>query len=158
MANPRRNSQSSENPFHSQSLNLSYSSLILHFLKKPHALPFLLSIFLLLTWASLRLQHSSYLSSIHSHINKNWSQQHDDHKPLKTKDDSKANLVRFGSGFPSPIAKDKRGWLLDPISLALDYGISGLFTVFHLGFLSIYVPMHFLLRFLDGLLIMFLYC
>ena len=145
MANPRRNSQSSENPFHSQSLNLSYSSLILHFLKKPHALPFLLSIFLLLTWASLRLQHSSYLSSIPSHINKNWSQQHDDHKPLKTMDDSKANLVRFGSGFPSPIAKDKRGWLLDPISLALDYGISGLFTVFHLRVLSIYVPMHFLL-------------
>ncbi|KAM5570918.1 hypothetical protein ABKV19_011517 [Rosa sericea] len=123
MANPRRNSQSSENPFHGQSqsrslsLNqsVSWSSLV-HFLKKPHALPCLLSIFLLLTWVSLRLQHSS--SSLHSHninnpLNKN------------IKDDSKANLVRFGSGFPSRIAKDKRGWLLDPISLAQQSGVSG---------------------------------
>ncbi|XP_004287211.1 PREDICTED: uncharacterized protein LOC101312662 [Fragaria vesca subsp. vesca] len=120
MANPRRNSQSSENPFHIQSrslslnLSVSWSSLVL-FLKKPHALPFLLSIFLLLTWVSLRLQHSS---SLHS---PNLS------KPLEKniKDDGKANLVRFGSGFPSQIAKDKRGWLLDPISLAQHYGISG---------------------------------
>lgn len=121
MANPRRNSQSSENPFHIQSrslslnLSVSWSSLVL-FLKKPHALPFLLSIFLLLTWVSLRLQHSS---SLHS---PNLS------KPLEKniKDDGKANLVRFGSGFPSQIAKDKRGWLLDPISLAQHYGISGI--------------------------------
>ncbi|KAL6228385.1 hypothetical protein ACLB2K_002335 [Fragaria x ananassa] len=94
---------------------LKIGLLSLLFLKKPHALPFLLSIFLLLTWVSLRLQHSSFLHS------PNLS------KPLEKniKDDGKANLVRFGSGFPSQIAKDKRGWLLDPISLAQHYGISG---------------------------------
>ncbi|XP_034225384.1 uncharacterized protein LOC117635149 isoform X1 [Prunus dulcis] len=122
MANPRRNSQSSENPFHSQSIQ--FSSSLVHFLKKPHAFPFLLSILLLLTWVSLRLQHSSYLSSAPSHISK------DKDKPLTHKkwsqlSDSSANLIRFSSGFPSRIAKDKRGWLLDPISLALDSGISG---------------------------------
>ncbi|CAB4316539.1 unnamed protein product [Prunus armeniaca] len=122
MANPRRNSQSSENPFHSQSIQ--FSSSLVHFLKKPHAFPFLLSIFLLLTWVSLRLQHSSYLSSAPSHISK------DKDKPLTHKkwsqlSDSSANLIRFSSGFPSRIAKDKRGWLLDPISLALASGISG---------------------------------
>lgn len=37
----------------------------------------------------------------------------------------KANLVRLSSAFPSQIAKDKRGWLLDPVSLALASGISG---------------------------------
>ncbi|KAL5546907.1 hypothetical protein UlMin_006594 [Ulmus minor] len=120
MANPRRNSysnqQSLENPlpFHGQTF--SYSSL-LHFLKKPHAFPFLLSIFLLLTWVSLRFQRSSQLSSDSSRAREahQWSQD----------DDSKANLRRFNSGLPSPIAKDNRGWLLDPISLARDSGILG---------------------------------
>ena len=30
-------------------------------------------------------------------------------------DDAKAGLVRFPSGFPSPLAKDTRDWMLDPI-------------------------------------------
>lgn len=115
MANPRRNTQSSENPFHAQTLTFSS---VTHFLKKPHAFPFLLSIFLFLTWVSLRLQHSSSPSRFS--INKD-----DAHKKWSQSSDSRANLVRFGSGFPSPIAKDKRGWLLDPISLAKDSRISG---------------------------------
>lgn len=36
---------------------------------------------------------------------------------------SDANLVRFHS-LSSDIAKDKRGWLIDPVSLALQSGIS----------------------------------
>lgn len=35
-----------------------------------------------------------------------------------------ANLVKFHS-LSSDIAKDKRGWLIDPVSLALKSGISG---------------------------------
>ncbi|CAN1778962.1 hypothetical protein LINPERHAP1_LOCUS14574 [Linum perenne] len=41
----------------------------------------------------------------------------------KFDDDRDVNLVRFGSG--SGIAKDDRGWLLDPISLALKHGLKG---------------------------------
>ncbi|QHO46176.1 putative mediator of RNA polymerase II transcription subunit 26c [Arachis hypogaea] len=36
-----------------------------------------------------------------------------------------ANLVRFSSSIPSPVTKDTRGWLLDPISLARASGILG---------------------------------
>ncbi|XP_020970841.1 uncharacterized protein LOC107623152 isoform X1 [Arachis ipaensis] len=36
-----------------------------------------------------------------------------------------ANLVRFSSSVPSFVAKDTRGWLLDPISLARASGILG---------------------------------
>ncbi|KAJ7976500.1 RmlC-type cupin [Quillaja saponaria] len=117
MANPRRssysNTASSENPFHIQS---SYISSIKQFLKKPHAFPFLLSIFLFLTWVSLRFQHSSQFSA---------HPLQETHQKWSKEDDMKANLVRFSSGFPSEIAKDKRGWLLDPVSIALDSGISG---------------------------------
>lgn len=134
MANPRRtsvslssstNPQSLENPFHTQSqspglsrsLALSFSYLK-NFLKKPHAFPFLLSVFLLLTWISLRIQHSSssgFDSSRFRQTPDSWSKD----------DDLKANLIRFKSGFPSRIAKDNRGWMLDPISLALDSAIPG---------------------------------
>ncbi|XP_071724650.1 uncharacterized protein [Rutidosis leptorrhynchoides] len=107
MVNPRRNSQSLENPFQSSNNNLSWPWLIL-MLKKPQSLPFLLSVFVLLTWVSLRLQ---YQPSSHQE----WSQL----------DDSNTNLVRFKPGFPSTIAKDKRGWLLNPVSLALDSAIKG---------------------------------
>lgn len=147
MANPRRNSisfssstnpQSLESPFHSQSqgrslslsLALSFSHLK-NFLKKPHAFPFLLSVFLLLTWISLRIQHSS---SRFSSPNSSRFQQTPD--SWSKDDDLKANLVRFKSGFPSPIAKDNRGWLLDPISLALGSGITGTPIVFASGFNS----------------------
>ncbi|KAF2299766.1 hypothetical protein GH714_003221 [Hevea brasiliensis] len=118
MANPRRNSysNSSENQFQVQ--NLSRLSSIKHFLKKPHAFPFLLLIFLLLTWVSLRLQHTSHFSSanLQGTQERKWSKD----------DDKKANLIRFKSGlFPSPIIKEKRGWIFDPVSLALDSSIRG---------------------------------
>lgn len=143
MANPRRtsislssstNPQNLESPFHSQIqsriLSLSFASsfsYLANFLKKPHAFPFLLSIFLFLTWISLRIQHSSTFSSPDSprfqQNRESWSKD----------DDFKANLVRFKSGFPSPIAKDNRGWLLDPVSLALHSGIPGTPVAFVFG-------------------------
>ncbi|OAY40174.1 uncharacterized protein LOC110622052 isoform X2 [Manihot esculenta] len=118
MANPRRisYSNSSENPIQFQ--NFSRLSSIKHFLKKPHAFPFLLSIFLLLTWVSLRLQRASHLSSanLRGTQEAKWSKD----------DDKKANLIRFKSGlFPSPFIKDKRGWIFDPVSLALGSGLKG---------------------------------
>lgn len=116
MANPRRNSHSlshnPENPFQTQ--NSSSLSSIIHFFKKPHAFPFLLSALLLLTWVSLRLQYSSPSGGFSK-----------SHEKFSQDDDLKANLVRFKAGFPSPIAKDKRGWLLNPVSLAINSGIKG---------------------------------
>ncbi|KAF8398146.1 hypothetical protein HHK36_017072 [Tetracentron sinense] len=120
MANPRRNSysnnQTPENQLQSQSFSLSS---LIFFLKRPHAFPFLLSTFLLLTWVSLRLQHSHHFSSPQkpqsSRGNQKWSREEDEN----------ANLVRFSSRFPSQISRDKRGWLLDPVSVALQAGISG---------------------------------
>ncbi|XP_019103826.1 uncharacterized protein LOC104889657 isoform X2 [Beta vulgaris subsp. vulgaris] len=98
MVNPRRSSyvssgQSSENPFQTQSFSLSS---ILNLLKKPQAFPFLLSIFILLTWVSLKFQHSSHFSPLYQNPKK-WSKD----------EDLKANLIRF---LPSKLAKkDKRG-------------------------------------------------
>nr|GMC79262.1 uncharacterized protein LOC109159006 [Ipomoea batatas] len=92
------------------------------FLKKPHAFPFLLSLFLLLTWVSLRLQRpSSHFP--HSGGSESGSElgRRADWSP---DDDHFANLARF-SASSSLIAKDKRGWLLNPIALALDAHISG---------------------------------
>ncbi|TYH34180.1 hypothetical protein ES332_D13G110800v1 [Gossypium tomentosum] len=118
MANPRRNSystnQSVDGSFQSQTQSSSSLSSLKHLLKKPHALPFLLLLLLLLTWVSLRLQYSSRFR--HQQLGQD---AHGD-------DDSKANLVRFKSGLPSAIVKDKRGWLLDPVSLALQFGVRGL--------------------------------
>ncbi|KAG8472952.1 hypothetical protein CXB51_035058 [Gossypium anomalum] len=115
MANPRRNSystnQSVDGSFQSQTQSSSSLSSLKHLLKKPHALPFLLLLLLLLTWVSLRLQYSSRFR--HPQLGQ------DDHGD----DDSKANLVRFKSGLPSAIVKDKRGWLLDPVSLSLQFGV-----------------------------------
>lgn len=117
MANPRRNSystnQSVDGSFQSQTQSSSSLSSLKHLLKKPHALPFLLLLLLLLTWVSLRLQYSSRFR--HQQLGQ------DAHRD----DDSKANLVRFKSGLPSAIVKDKRGWLLDPVSLALQFGVRG---------------------------------
>ncbi|XVF40839.1 hypothetical protein PTKIN_Ptkin01aG0148600 [Pterospermum kingtungense] len=116
MANPRRNSysnnQSLENPFQFQTQSLPYLSSLNNLLKKPHAFPFLLLLLLLLTWVSLRLQYSSPSQPQH------WAQDADD-------DNIKANLFRFKSGLPSAIVKDKRGWLLNPVSLALHNGVKG---------------------------------
>ncbi|KAJ8770372.1 hypothetical protein K2173_014985 [Erythroxylum novogranatense] len=118
MANPRRSSSSSlDNPFQVQ--NLSALSSVKHFLRKPHAFPLLLGLLLFLTWVSLRLQHSSKLpssGSLYRLQEGNWSKE----------EDLMANLIKFPSGSSSsPITKDNRGWLLNPVSLALEYGIKG---------------------------------
>ncbi|PPD93796.1 hypothetical protein GOBAR_DD09183 [Gossypium barbadense] len=136
MANPRRNSystnQSVDGSFQSQTQSSSSLSSLKHLLKKPHALPFLLLLLLLLTWVSLRLQYSSRFR--HQQLGQDG---HGD-------DDSKANLVRFKSGLPSAIVKDKRGWLLDPVSLALQFGVRGILFVyvvlFHAEFTKIWLP------------------
>ncbi|MBA0868317.1 hypothetical protein Goshw_011615 [Gossypium schwendimanii] len=136
MANPRRNSystnQSVDGSFQSQTQSSSSLSSLKHLLKKPHALPFLLLLLLLLTWVSLRLQYSSRFR--HQQLGQDG---HGD-------DDSKANLVRFKSGLPSAIVKDKRGWLLDPVSLALQFGVRGILFVyvvlFHAEFTKIWMP------------------
>ncbi|GKV46063.1 hypothetical protein SLEP1_g53075 [Rubroshorea leprosula] len=112
MVNLRRNSYSNENPFQTQTSS-SLSSLT-HFLKKPQAFAFLLSRLLLLTWVFLKLQPSSPSHDfLRSH--EKWSQD----------DDLKANLVSFKARFPSSITKDKRGWLLNPITLVLNSGVKG---------------------------------
>ncbi|KAK8507889.1 hypothetical protein V6N13_140630 [Hibiscus sabdariffa] len=121
MANPRRNSYSTSQSSDSSSFQFqtqSSSSLVL--LKKPHAFPFLVLLLLLLAmamamaWVSLRLQYSS------SGVRRQQLGQDG-----LGDEDSKANLVRFKSGSPSPIVKDNRGWLLDPVSLALHSGVKG---------------------------------
>ncbi|RDY12567.1 hypothetical protein CR513_02604, partial [Mucuna pruriens] len=79
-------------------------SMIAWFLQRPHSIPFVLAIFLFLAWISLRMQRVSHTL------------------PHSSDRDIKANLVRFAS---SRAAKDNRGWLFDPISLALHSGLSG---------------------------------
>ncbi|KAK9079438.1 hypothetical protein SSX86_001109 [Deinandra increscens subsp. villosa] len=122
MANPRRISNPINTeipihipqfptPFQSQTLESRISRLKL-FLKKPQAFPFLLSIFLILTWVFLRF-HQQNPQFTHTQFSTPNFQDRD------------ANLIRFSSRFPSPITKDNRGWMLDPVSIALDSGISG---------------------------------
>ncbi|CAL0299187.1 unnamed protein product [Lupinus luteus] len=132
MATPRRisyiNTPSFDTNTTTYQIRHSYVSSMLHFLKRPHSLPFVLTIFLLLTWISLRMHHASKFSSsmIQTHLDSTIN------------DDMKANLVRFKAQIPSEsglkvyrhrtsskIVKDKRGWSLDPLSLASDSGISG---------------------------------
>ncbi|CAN1174949.1 hypothetical protein LINPERPRIM_LOCUS10240 [Linum perenne] len=137
MANPRRSSysvninddgagagvQQSSSSF-STSSSFSSSPLLItlkHWLKKPHAFPFLLSAFLLLTWISLLLQQRSSHSNSSSSSSSALAARIGDRR--KFDDDRDVNLVRFGSG--SGIAKDDRGWLLDPVSLALKHGLKG---------------------------------
>ncbi|MFS8005299.1 putative rmlC-like cupin domain superfamily, rmlC-like jelly roll protein [Helianthus anomalus] len=115
MANPRRTSTpiTPELPiqFQPRTLDSRFSRLKL-FLKKPQAFPFLLSIFLILTWVFLRIhQQTPKLTNPTFSTTNN--------------QDHEANLIRFSSRFPSPITKDPRGWILDPVSIALDSGISG---------------------------------
>lgn len=88
---------------------------LINLLKKPQAFPLLLSFFLLLTWISLRVQHSSHLVSSSSHP-KTTGKSHPDLEILD--DDDKVNLARFDSSSLSPVRKDDRGWLLDPGILA----------------------------------------
>ncbi|CAH2063934.1 unnamed protein product [Thlaspi arvense] len=95
---------------------------LINLLKKPQAVPLLLSFFLLLTWITLRVQHSSHFSSSSSHP-KSASKSHPDLEILD--DDDKVNLVRFDSASLSPVRKDDRGWLLDPVILARDSRLNG---------------------------------
>ncbi|GFY98111.1 leucine-rich repeat (LRR) family protein [Actinidia rufa] len=94
-------------------------------LKNSHGLPFMLSVLVLLTWVSLRLQHSSsaqFSSPPHLNPDNKWTINTPTHP---NHDDDKINLLRFYSSYPSPITKDKRGWLLNPFSLPLHAPISG---------------------------------
>lgn len=94
-------------------------SSFLFFLKKPQAFPFLLSIFVLLTWLSLRF-HQSPPSSIRSHHADHWRQQSDHF----------SNLARFPSSTNLPSSHllhyDPRGWLLNPLLVAQEAAISGI--------------------------------
>ncbi|CAH1420323.1 unnamed protein product [Lactuca virosa] len=131
MANPRRISYPSNteipifnteinNPLQSQTLAARLSRLKF-FLKKPQAFPFLLSIFLILTWVFLRIQQrNSQFPSIPTTSNTNIRRFSFDND-----EDHDANIIRFSSGFLSPITKDNRGWMLDPVSIALNSGIAG---------------------------------
>lgn len=129
--NPRRNS-------YSNTVNSDNSSRLMNFFKRPHAFPFLLSVFLLLTWLSFRLQHSSHFSPSSREL-------HKAKEKLSSKDDDdrKANLVRFKSDLPSLILKDKRGWLLNPVSLALNSGVKGLPFLFPFMCSTVYVNVEF---------------
>nr|XP_043609348.1 uncharacterized protein LOC122581235 [Erigeron canadensis] len=132
MVNPRRNSypHNNEIPIYTTEINhnntfFQSQTLISRFklfLKKPQSFPFLLSMFLILTWGFLRI-HQNSLKSIKFSI-------------LNVDQDHEANLIRFPSGFPSQISKDTRGWMLDPVSIALQSGISGgalVCTSIHVG-------------------------
>ncbi|KAJ1425538.1 hypothetical protein SESBI_10885 [Sesbania bispinosa] len=77
-------------------------------MRRSHSLPFVLSVFLLLAWISIRVHHSSHPLPLSS-----------------PNDDVRANLHRFTSSNPFRIAKDNCGLLLNPISLTLAFGISG---------------------------------
>ncbi|KAK1281413.1 hypothetical protein QJS04_geneDACA015026 [Acorus gramineus] len=127
MANPRRSSinitinpSSPDSPTHHQHPPLTTT--ITHFLKRPQAFPILLTLFVLLTWVSLRLSttQSPTLTKL------------DGNGGLGGRGigsgggDAGANLVRFSSlQFPSQVAKDSRGWLLNPVSAASQFGVSG---------------------------------
>ncbi|KAK1429547.1 hypothetical protein QVD17_11758 [Tagetes erecta] len=111
MANPRRTSNQINtqipifNP-NSQSQTLTSTSTKLKlFFKKPQSFPFLLSIFLILTYLFLRFNQQNPKSPIQNFTITTTNQDHD------------ANLIRFKS---SSITKDTRGWMLDPVSIALN--------------------------------------
>ena len=138
MANPRRNSYSIvvSEPFQAQTTTSTTTTTtttrrilnsVTLLLKKPHGFPFVLSTLVLLTWISLRLQHSSsahFSSPPHLNPDNKWTTNTPTHP--NHDDDYKVNLLRFYSSYPSPITKDKRGWLLNPFSLPLHAPISGL--------------------------------
>ncbi|KAL4592233.1 hypothetical protein LXL04_005221 [Taraxacum kok-saghyz] len=131
MANPRRTSYPSttEIPIFNTEINIPLQSQNLatrlsrlkYFLKKPQAFPFLLSIFLILTWVFLRIQQRN------SQFPSNPTSSNTNSRRFSFEDDEDhdANLIRFYSGFPSPITKDTRGWMLDPVTIALNSRIAG---------------------------------
>ncbi|XP_031473849.1 uncharacterized protein LOC116246229 [Nymphaea colorata] len=133
MANPRRSSVSfsSDPPSPAVAINLSlpspppqqynqWSSLL--FLKRPHAFPFLLLCFLLLTWVSLKFHHHYHQQQ--QDFDDPQGQQHQEGRVYRGPDEL-ANLKRYD---PSPSSKDftdDRGWLLNPIAAAQRAGLSG---------------------------------
>ncbi|KMZ74290.1 hypothetical protein ZOSMA_132G00590 [Zostera marina] len=96
---------------------ISFFSKLGILLKKPLAFPILLFIFVILTWISLRFKQSSSHITVHTNTRQSYF----------TKDrDADANLVRFSTvKFPSKIFKDERGWIFNPLTIALEAGISG---------------------------------
>ncbi|KAL5994811.1 hypothetical protein ACLOJK_024868 [Asimina triloba] len=100
---------------HGQSLQQSIAG----FLRRPQAFPFLLSLFILLTWLSLSLQRLQ--SSQLQHPSQN---QQRVKSAGRAYDGDNAYIVKFASEFPSLIVKDPRGWLLNPVSAAADAAIS----------------------------------
>ncbi|KAE8787620.1 hypothetical protein D1007_38441 [Hordeum vulgare] len=118
MANPRRgialqiNTQTP--PLAAAAAAPSSSSLpssLLHFLKRPASFPFLLSLFVFLTWISLHFHQPTPSASLQ--------------RPVVVVD-PQANLVRYPAALhPTPIAADERGWLLDPVAAARDAGLPG---------------------------------
>ncbi|KAG1338286.1 hypothetical protein COCNU_04G005920 [Cocos nucifera] len=128
MANPRRTSlqlqqQNPTLPFSDPPPSpppprcSSTLSAVAVFLKRPQAFPILLSVFVLLTWLSLRLQSPGGAAfGLRSHAFPSQAQ--------GKGSDTDANLVRFSAvEFPSQIARDWRGWLLDPVTVAREAGI-----------------------------------
>lgn len=105
---------------------ISFFSKLGILLKKPLAFPFLLFLFVVLTWISLRFQQTSSHISVHTNTRRSYF--------IKDRD-ADANLVRFSTmEFPSKIFKDQRGWILNPVTTALEAGISGLIFFFILPF------------------------
>lgn len=96
------------------------------FLKRPSAFPLLLSVFVLLTWVFLRLEHpasAGLRSSLSSGLSSSSSRSGTG--PVDGAD-SDANLVRFSAvEFPSKIARDWRGWLMDPVTDAREARLRG---------------------------------
>ncbi|XP_054801550.1 uncharacterized protein LOC129305582 [Prosopis cineraria] len=99
-----------DNPYPYQMRPSSSLAAFIQFLHKPHSVPLVCIFFLFITWLVIRLHHAADRAPDFE-----WS----------SEDDLKANLVRFSSGIASQIAKDSRGWLLHPVSLAPSSGISG---------------------------------
>ncbi|CAL9127692.1 unnamed protein product [Musa textilis] len=96
------------------------------FFKRPSAFPLLLSVFVLLTWVFLRLEHpaaAGLRSSLSSGLSSSSSRSGTG--PVDGAD-SDANLVRFSAvEFPSKIARDWRGWLMDPVTAAREARLRG---------------------------------
>jgi hypothetical protein len=131
MANPRRaialHIQTQPPPLPSTAAALpphTLASSLLHFLKRPASFPFLLSLFVLLTWLSLRFHHPSPPPSLGGRPSVV-------HEP-------QANLVRFPAElYPTPIARDGRGWLLDPVAAARDAGLPGERSSTHASYVTV---------------------
>ncbi|KAF9589803.1 hypothetical protein IFM89_028738 [Coptis chinensis] len=127
MANPRRSSYSNTLPLTNTSETTSqqqvsqtpshFTTSFIHFLKRPHAFPFLLSIFLLLAWLLFRFQHlnnNNHFTAYHSNGINKWE---------KANDDENANVRRLNSD--GVLSRDKRGWMFNPVVAANDAGLYG---------------------------------